>query len=199
MMDLLVLCPKREYFMSTIAPLTAFPANDRVVLHNVTWETYASLRRDLKHNPIRLTYDGSSLEIMSPSRWHEFASRFLGRMIAMLAFELQIPIATGGSTTFQRIDVKRGLEPDECFWIAHESAVRGKRDIDLAVDPPPDLAIEIDISPVRWTAHESTRLCRSPKFGALTAKTCTSSCGRPMAPISSVKAASAFHFCPSTS
>src|SRR5258708_37626067 len=133
--------------MATVAPLTAYPANDRVVLHNVDWQTYTSLRRDLKQNPIRLTYDGTNLEIMSPSRWHEFASRFLGRMIAMLAFELQIPIATGGSTTFQRDDLKRGLEPDECFWIAHESAVRGKRDIDLAIDPPPDLAIEIDISP----------------------------------------------------
>ena len=133
--------------MATIAPLSTFPANDRVVLHNVDWQTYTSLRRNLQQNPVRLTYDGNNLEIMSPSRWHEFAGQFLGRMVAMLAFELRIAIATGGSTTFQRDDLKRGLEPDECFWIAHESSVRGKRDIDLTVDPPPDLAIEIDISP----------------------------------------------------
>jgi len=135
--------------MATVTPITAFPANDRVVLRNVSWETYKGFRRNLGENPIRLTYDGSNLEIMSPSRWHEFAGRFLGRMVAMLAFELRIPIATGGSTTFQRDDLKRGLEPDECFWIAHESEVRGKREIDVAVDPPPDLAIAIDISPSR--------------------------------------------------
>src|SRR5258707_11288533 len=117
--------------MATGAALTAWPANDRAVVHNADWETYTSLRRCLNGNPIRLTFDGSNLEIMSPSRWHEFASRFLGRMIGMLAFELQIPIATGGSTTFQRSDLQRGLEPDECFWIAHELEVRGKRDIDL--------------------------------------------------------------------
>jgi len=135
--------------MATVSPLTAFPANDRVVLHNVSWETYTALRRNLGESPVRLTYDGSNLEITSPSRWHEFAGRFLGRMVAMLAFELRIPIATGGSTTFQRGDVKRGLEPDECFWIAHEPDVRGKRDINIGIDPPPDLAIEIDISPSR--------------------------------------------------
>ena len=135
--------------MTTVPPLRAFPANDRVVLYDVDWEMYMGLRQNLGQNPIRLTYDGRNLEIMSPSRWHEFAGRFLGRMIAMLAFELHIPIATGGSTTFQRADLKRGLEPDECFWLTHESRVRGKRDIDLEVDPPPDLAIEIDISTSR--------------------------------------------------
>src|SRR5262249_9991265 len=66
--------------------------------------------------------------------------------IEMLTYELGIAISSGGSTTFKRKDLKRGLEPDECYWIAHEQEVRGKKKIDLARDPPPDLAIEIDIS-----------------------------------------------------
>jgi Uma2 family endonuclease len=70
-------------------------------------------------------------------------------LLSQLCVEMEIPIALGGSTTFQRDDVERGLEPDECFWIAHEAVVRALHEIDLSVDPPPDLAIEIDISPSR--------------------------------------------------
>lgn len=122
-------------------------ANDRMVLHGVCWQTYQMLRRDLADSHVRLTYNAGDLEIMSPSRWHEVAGRVLGTLIRTLCLELDIEIGTGGSTTFQREGVERGLEPDECFWIAHEAVVRGKREIDLSVDPPPDLAIEIDISP----------------------------------------------------
>ena len=133
--------------MATILRPAAYPADERVVLHDVRWELYDMLRRELGNRQVRLTYDGRNLEIMSPSRGHDLAGRFLGRLIAALANELDVEIGTGGSTTFRRDDIHRGLEPDECFWIANESAVRGKREIDLTIDPPPDLAIEIDISP----------------------------------------------------
>ena len=123
-----------------------------------------ALRRNLGESPIRLTYDGSNLEIMSPSRGHEMASRFLGRMIGNMAVELNLPISTGGSTTFQRADLERGLEPDECFWIANEMAVREKLEIDLATDPPPDLAIEIDISPSRLDRPRVYAALRVPEI-----------------------------------
>ena len=48
--------------------------------------------------------------------------------------------------TFQRDDLKKGFEPDECWWIVNESKVRGKDEFDFQRDPPPDLAIEIEIS-----------------------------------------------------
>ena len=60
--------------------------------------------------------------------------------------ELNIPIRSGKSTTFSREDLERGLEPDECYYIQHELLVRGKNALDLAHDPPPDLAIEVDIT-----------------------------------------------------
>jgi Uma2 family endonuclease len=135
--------------MASAAPPATFPANDRVVLYNVSWETYTTLRKNLGESPIRLTYDGNNLEIMSPSRWHEHAKKILGRMVEILTLELNIPVSSGGSMTFQRADLERGLEPDECYWIANESAVREKRELDLTIDPPPDLAIEVDISPSR--------------------------------------------------
>jgi Uma2 family endonuclease len=66
--------------MAGVALPATLPANDRIVLYNVSWETYVTLRKNLGDSPIRLTYDGSSLEIMSPSGWHEHAKKILGRM-----------------------------------------------------------------------------------------------------------------------
>ncbi len=150
--------------MASVAPTVVTPANDRIVLYNVGWQTYANLRQNLGDKPTRLTYDGNNLEIMSPSRWHELAGRFLGTMIRAMSAELDLPIASGGSTTFQRPDVERALEPDECFWVANEAQVREKHDIDLAVDPPPDLAIEIDISPSRLKRLKIYAALRIPEI-----------------------------------
>src|SRR5260370_40878021 len=83
---------------------------------------------------------------MSPSRAHEHLKMVLASLITLLTVELKIPLSNGGSMTFRRADLKRGLEPDACYWIAHESDVRGRNELDLTTDPPPDLAIEIDIS-----------------------------------------------------
>jgi Uma2 family endonuclease len=65
--------------------------------------------------------------------------------VEILAAELGTDVYDLGSTTFRREDLERGFEPDSCFYIENEERVRGKARIDLAVDPPPDLVIEIDI------------------------------------------------------
>lgn len=51
-----------------------------------------------------------------------------------------------GSTTFKNQSRFKGIEPDSCFYLQNEIAVRGKDRLDLTVDPPPDLALEIDIT-----------------------------------------------------
>jgi Uma2 family endonuclease len=83
---------------------------------------------------------------MSPSKVHEHVKRLIGRMIEAFTEELNIDIESASSTTFKREDLERGFEPDECYYIAHVTAVRGKDDIDVTQDPPPDLIIEVDIS-----------------------------------------------------
>jgi Uma2 family endonuclease len=59
---------------------------------------------------------------------------------------LGIDIRSVSATTFQRADLEKGIEADECYYIEAAAAIRDVDDIDLAVHPPPDLAIEIDIS-----------------------------------------------------
>jgi Uma2 family endonuclease len=128
-----------------VATVSKQPAN-RLILHGVDWKTYTRLLRALDGRPsLRLTYDRGLLEIMNLTFGHESDDYLLGRFVDALTEELRLPIAGGGSTTFRRKRKRRGLEPDNCYWVAHEPLVRGKRRIDLRVDPPPDLAIEVDI------------------------------------------------------
>jgi Uma2 family endonuclease len=123
------------------------PAEQRVVLHNIGWNTYEHLLADHGDNSApRLTYDRGELEIMSPSPEHEMFNRRIAQLVLAVAEELNIEAEDLGSTTFRREDLERGFEPDSCFYIQNEEQVRGKDRIDLAVDPPPDLVIEIDIT-----------------------------------------------------
>jgi Uma2 family endonuclease len=122
-----------------------FPSARRLVLEDVDWPTYTRLLRTFaERRSIRLTYDRGRLEIMSPLPGHETSNELLGRFVVVLTEELLLPILSGGSTTFRRRRKRRGLEPDNCFWIVNEPKVRGKRRINLKIDPPPDLALEID-------------------------------------------------------
>jgi Uma2 family endonuclease len=121
-------------------------AATRVVLEGIRWSTYEALLEDLGDHPTHLTFDDGRLEIMSPLKRHEWSKTLIGRLIETLTEELDIPIQSGGSTTFRKQVRKKGLEPDECYWVAHEPQVRGKEDLDLSEDPPPDIAIEIEIS-----------------------------------------------------
>jgi Uma2 family endonuclease len=118
----------------------------RMVLSGISWATYEAMLADAEHSGTRLTYDRGYLEMMSPSREHERLKRLLGRMIEALTEELGIPISSAGSTTFKLELERRGLEPDECYYVANEPKVRGRDGLDLSADPPPDLAVEVEIT-----------------------------------------------------
>lgn len=95
---------------------------------------------------MRLTYDRGLLEIRMPSDPHETYKKLLGRLVEALTEELNLEIRSLGSRTCDREDLAKGLEPDQCYYIQNEPAVWNKEKIDLKQDPPPDLAIEIDIT-----------------------------------------------------
>ncbi|HEX8199237.1 MAG TPA: hypothetical protein VF590_02030 [Isosphaeraceae bacterium] len=89
----------------------------RFLLSGISWQTYDILLKALDERHIRLTYDRGNLELVMLSYRHETFKRLLGRMIDTLTLELDIPVKGGGSTTFRREDLDRGLEPDECFYL----------------------------------------------------------------------------------
>ena len=119
----------------------------RTVLHNISWETFETLLKETgEHRGSRFAYDCGTLEIMTPLLEHESYKCNLGNFIIALAEELNTEIKSAGSTTLKRRIAKRGIEPDNCYYIQNEPAVRGRQELDLEVDIPPDLAIEIDIT-----------------------------------------------------
>src|SRR5438045_4955835 len=121
--------------------------NQRVVMDDISWETYEQLLADFAESSgYRLSYDGGTLEIMSPLEEHEESNRTLNLLVEAVAEEREIEIRNLGSTTFKRQDLGKGFEADSCFYIQNFERVRGKRRIDLLTDPPPDLVIEIDVT-----------------------------------------------------
>ncbi|MBI4614512.1 MAG: Uma2 family endonuclease [Planctomycetes bacterium] len=118
----------------------------QIVFEGIRWETYEALLEDLSWRRLRLTYDEGVLEIMSPRLDHERFKTLLGRMVEALTEELRIPMVSAGSTTWKRFVKKKGFESDESYYIQNERRMRGKIDFDPEVDPPPDLAIEVEIT-----------------------------------------------------
>lgn len=122
-------------------------ADNRIVLRNISWGTYERLLEELADcSAPRLTYDRGELEIMSPTPEHEDVNGALDKLVSFVAFEVDVETRDLGSTTFRLEDLQRGFEPDSCFYVQNESLIRGKDRLDLTVDPPPDLVIEIDIT-----------------------------------------------------
>ena len=129
--------------MATVARLQAETRN---VMYGIPWNTYVELRENPENYHLRMTYDRGTLEIMSPSANHEGFSSIIALAIATWTQELDIPIRSLGQMTCKREDLEKGLEPDKCFYVQGEPRMWNKMDVDLAVDPPPDLAIEVEIS-----------------------------------------------------
>lgn len=126
---------------------TSSLAEQRTVLHNVSWETFEALLRETgEDRDSRFAYECGTLEIITPLFEHENPKIQFDRFVFVLAEELEIEIKSAGSTTLKRRFAKRGIEPDNCYYIQNEPKIRGRQELDLETDPPPDLAIEIDIT-----------------------------------------------------
>ncbi len=124
----------------------ASPREQWLRLSFVSWEKYEQMANLLQDRRLRLTYDRGELEIRSVSHPHEFGKKLIDGLVFVLVEELNIDIHGGGSMTFKREDLDRGLEPDECYWIEHEPQMRDVGEYDPHQHPPPDLVVEVEVS-----------------------------------------------------
>jgi len=123
------------------------PPGQRVLLSEVSWQEFEAILEDLgEHRAAKVAYDSGTLEIMTPLPEHETNKELVSDLIKALLEELDIEFCSLGSTTFKNQEMNKGIEPDNCFYIQNEVIVRGKNRLDLTVDPPPDLAVEIDLT-----------------------------------------------------
>ena len=127
-----------------IAELAA--TKDHVLLRRVSWRTYQALLEAWGTKTPRHTYDRGSLEIMAKSSIHEIFKSVIALLLAIYCEETERDFVSGGETTLDRENVERGIEPDQCYWIANAAQVEGKLEINFDVDPVPDLFIEVEVS-----------------------------------------------------
>ncbi|NEQ48338.1 MAG: Uma2 family endonuclease [Leptolyngbya sp. SIOISBB] len=123
------------------------PPGQRLLLHDVSWAEFDAILEELgQHRNTRIAYKDGLLEIMAPLPEHEYFKQSISIAIEDIAEELNQDYESYGSTTWRKQAEKAGLESDNCFYFQNEALVRGKLKFDLNQDPPPDLALEIDIT-----------------------------------------------------
>jgi Uma2 family endonuclease len=123
------------------------PDGATLVVHQVSWEDYELLLDELAERPhLRVTYDCGTLEIVSPLPEHEQYARFIDSVVLETCDASNMEVEPLGGSTWKRRVLGKGLEGDCCYYVKNAWAVIGKRKIDLETDPPPDIAVEIDIT-----------------------------------------------------
>jgi Uma2 family endonuclease len=139
------------------------PPGHQVLLKDITWHEFEQILEELgEDRASRLSYSHGVLEIMVPLPEHEKDKEIIGELVRMLLDALDIDFEALGSTTFKSEQMTQAIEADTCFYIQNHQAVIGKNRIDLTVDPPPDLAVEIDIT--SRTKFDNYRLLGVPEL-----------------------------------
>ncbi len=132
--------------MATITTDTATDvAGDQwVVMIGVGWGGYRAVLRakGARRRYPKLVYLDGDLYLMSPAYPHERIADRLGWLVKVVVEELEIPFISTRSTTFRRRLKNGGAEADESFYLANAHRIRGRKDLNLRRDPPPDLVIE---------------------------------------------------------
>lgn len=132
---------------SYIDAIAHLPAGGTLLLYHVSWTDYEQLLTDLSDGyGVRVSYDEGRLEIMSPLAEHEAYKDLIHDMVRLLAIETGGQLETRGSATLKQQLRAKGAEPDACFYVQNAARIIGKRRIDLTVDPPPDIVVEIDVT-----------------------------------------------------
>jgi len=122
------------------------PPGQRLLIHDVDWSEFEQILAELgDKRAARIAYSQKTLEIRMPLPKHEQEKSLLGDVVKIL-LEEEIDCEYFGSSTFKRQEMGYGIEPDECFYIKNHQIMMGKDRIDLSIDPPPDLAIEVDVT-----------------------------------------------------
>lgn len=123
------------------------PAGQTLEIEDVSWSEFELILEELgeKRNT-RIAYSNGVLSIMAPMPAHEVNKVCIGRCVEVLLDELEIDYVSYGSTTFKNENMSKAVEPDDCFYLTYADRMASKSRIDLDLDPPPELAIEVDLT-----------------------------------------------------
>ena len=132
--------------VTTISTPPQSSSEEKVItLKGIKWLTFKVIMSDVGDGRAwRIAYDAGILEIRMPLTEHEEPVGMIEHFVGVVVDEFAIEMRQLGALTLEREDLTRAVEPDSCFYIQNEASVRGKRNINLPKDLPPDLAIESD-------------------------------------------------------
>lgn len=140
--------------------VSQLPENASVTFHDVSWDEYEELLEQVGEAPgLRISYDNGSLQVMTISSEHDKYAFFINSLIAGIRLRLRMNILAFGSATMRKRKRKKGNEPDACFYVQTASVIGNRIQLDFETDPPPDIAVEIDVH------HESRS--KFPIYAAL--------------------------------
>lgn len=133
---------------ATLSPRKGFESDQRIVIPKVEWERYVAIadalpdRRDL-----RIIFVDGRVLLLGISRLHDWFVEVLGQLVVVVANRLGLVWEQAGQATFRRRDLAVGVEGDKTFYFGpNAERMRGPLNIDLVTQPPPDLAIEVEVS-----------------------------------------------------
>ena len=136
------------------------PPDSTLVLRGLSWEEYEEVLDAVGENRgLRISYDEGTLQIMTLSPEHEKYTDFIRDLVRLVSLKLRIKVSSFGSATMKKQRKRKGLEPDHCFYVQTADVIAGKTHLDFSVDPPPDVAVEIDLH------HQS--ISKFPIYAAL--------------------------------
>ena len=121
------------------------------------------LQRRQDNAAIKVRYNARTrqIRIMAPLPEHGNCSDVLSDLVKVLLRHFGQDWQSFDPITLKRFG-EAGLEPDACFFIRNREAFLGKKRIDLASDPPADLALEVDAaSPSNFFLTNPTALRRA--------------------------------------
>jgi Uma2 family endonuclease len=119
----------------------------QMLLQDISWQQLEKILEEMgEKRAARISSSHGWLEIMVPLPEHEKDKEYIGELVRILLDKIQIDFEPFGSTTLKNERMRQAVEPDTSFYIQNQTAIIGKNRIDLNIDPPPDLAIEIDIT-----------------------------------------------------
>lgn len=140
--------------------VSQLPAAAFVIFHNVSWEEYEDLLEQVgEARHLRISYNNGTLQVMTLSTEHEKYARFFESLMTAIRLRLRINILSFGSATMRKQKRDKGNEPDACFYVQTAAAIGNRNQLDFATDPPPDIAVEVDVH------HDS--LAKLPIYVAL--------------------------------
>jgi Uma2 family endonuclease len=123
------------------------PESATLVVPQFHWDDYELLLQALaERSRLRVSYDCGRLEILSPSNRHEKYARFFDFLVLAVCEARGLTLEALGHTTWKKRALGKGVEPDACYYIKNANRIIGKFELDLETDPPPDIAVEVDLT-----------------------------------------------------